>query len=126
MYETTWYTYQTVSPFAKDNAVGTTLTSYAGWHDLVMHVANGTVTYLIDGVQVYQTTGKYYPRTLMRMKFSQWITAFLAGGVPRSWAIDVDWVYHSAGEVVSRDQVLARVADYRAGGITRTDTIPAD
>jgi hypothetical protein len=122
MYTTTWY-----SADALDRVTTDTQGSLQGWHTLVETVLNGTVTYSIDGTQVFTSTGKYYPREDMTLDFNEWfINGYLAGSsTPRTWNEQVGWVYYDDGQSLSTSQVESNVAAYQQAGTSFTDTVPA-
>ncbi|MEU6248496.1 family 16 glycosylhydrolase [Glycomyces sp. NPDC047010] len=123
LYETTWETYQ-ADPWIADNINNNQRQSYAGWHDLVFTVADGHVKYYVDGALVADHSGKYYPETPMSINFNLWFidTAAHAGGTS-VYNQQVDYVMHTAGEVLTPAQVNTRVAGYRADGVDHTDTV---
>jgi hypothetical protein len=122
MYTTTWY-----SADAMDRVTNDTEGSLQGWHTLVETVLNGTVTYYIDGTQVFSSTGKYYPREDMTLDFNEWfIDGELAGSsTPRTWNEQVGWVYYANGESLTPAQVQSNVSAYQAAGTSFTDSVPA-
>ena len=121
MYTTTWY-----SADAMDRVTNDTQGSLQGWHTLVETVLNGTVTYYIDGKQVFSSTGKYYPREDMTIDFNEWfINGYLAGSsTPRTWNEQVGWVYYANGQALTTDQVNANVTAYQQAGTSFTDSVP--
>jgi hypothetical protein len=101
--------------------------SMNGWHTLVLQVAGGTMTFFVDGRQVAQLGGRYYPEVPMSINYNLW---FIPGGLartraPRSYEEDVDWVYHAAGAVLSPSQVQAAVSSMRSEHTAFVDTVPA-
>ena len=101
--------------------------SLNGWHTLVLQVAHGLMTYFVDGRQVAQFGGKYYPEVDMSINWNVW---FIPAGLAktharRSYAEDVDWVYHAAGAVLSPAQVAAAVTSFRGADVSFRDTVPA-
>ena len=122
MYTTTWY-----SADALDRVTNDTQGSLQGWHTLVETVLNGTVTYYIDGKQVFSSTGKYYPREDMTIDFNEWfINGYLASSsTPRAWNEQVGWVYYANSQALTPSQVTANVAAYQHAGTSFTDTVPA-
>ncbi len=122
-YQTTWYTYR-ADPWYADNVHSSQRSSLAGWHDLVATVANGDVTYYIDGVQVGVHSGKFYPRQTMTINWNLWFidTAAHTGGLS-TYIQQVDWVLFAERQVLSPAQVSAAAAAYRTGGTTFTDTV---
>ncbi|SDC95168.1 family 16 glycosylhydrolase [Glycomyces harbinensis] len=122
-YQTTWETYQ-AEPWIADNTHTSQRQSFDGWHDLVFTVSGGHVKYYVDGQLVADHSGKYYPETPMSINFNLWFidTAAHTGGTS-VYTQQVDYVMHSAGEVLSPADVNARVAGYRADGVDHTDTV---
>ncbi len=101
--------------------------SLNGWHTLVLQVAHGTMTFYVDGRQVAQLGGRYYPEVPMSINYNLW---FIPAGLAkthalRSYAEDVDWVYHAAGAVLSPAQVTAAVTAMRSHDVSFRDTVPA-
>ena len=127
MYTTTWYTYQNNPTWVGDRVSINVSQSLQGWHNLVIQVAGGTVTYFIDGAQVFTSTGKYYPRQSMTIDFNNWFIngELLGSSTPRTYDEQVDWVYYNAGAAVSPADVQAQVNALRAAHTTFTDTVPA-
>ncbi|WP_238012858.1 glycosyl hydrolase [Dactylosporangium sp. AC04546] len=121
---TTWYTFSESSGKG-DSRSAVKAQSYDGWHTLVMQVGAGTVTYLVDGVAVFATDGKYYPRQPMFLCFNIWYIDGEIGpaGAVRSYRQEVDWVYYVGGHVVAPAAVQAQVDAYRAAGRTLVDTL---
>jgi hypothetical protein len=122
-YQTTWETYQ-AEPWIADNTHTAQRESFAGWHDLVFTVSDGHVKYYVDGELVADHSGKYYPETPMSVNFNLWFIDTVAHtGGTSVYTQQVDYVMHSAGEVLSPADVNARVAGYRADGVDHTDTV---
>lgn len=122
-YETTWYTYQN-DPWYADNVHSEQRTSYDGWHNLMVTVANGHVIYYIDGVQVGDHSGKYYPRQTMTINWNQWFidTAAHTGGLS-TYIEQVDWVMYAKNQALTPAQVNTQAAAYRSAGNAFTDTV---
>jgi hypothetical protein len=123
LYETTWETYNP-EPWQAVNVHNEQRQSYNGWHDLVFTVSAGHVKYFVDGVQVADHSGIYYPETVMSINFNLWFidTAAHSGGMA-TYRQQVDYLLHAAGEVLTPAQANARVASYRASGIGHVDTV---
>ncbi|WP_034263654.1 cellulose binding domain-containing protein [Actinospica robiniae] len=119
MYTTSWY-----SADAMDRVTTDTQGSLQGWHTLVATVLNGTVTYYIDGTQVFSSTGKYYPREDMTIDFNEWFIDLPITGA-RTWNEKVNWVYFAGGVAQSTAQVQSAVNAYYGAGTNFTDTVPA-
>ncbi|GAB3650166.1 family 16 glycosylhydrolase [Glycomyces tarimensis] len=122
-YQTTWETYQN-EPWVADNIHTSQRESFAGWHDLMFTVADGHVKYYIDGELVADHSGKYYPETLMSINFNLWFidTAGHTSGMS-VYNQQVDYLFHSVGEVLTPNEVSGLVAGYRADGVAHTDTV---
>ncbi|MEU6859311.1 family 16 glycosylhydrolase [Glycomyces sp. NPDC046736] len=123
-YQTTWKTYQE-EPWIADNIHTSQRESFDGWHDLVFTVADGHVKYYVDGQLFADHSGKYYPETPMSINFNLWFidTAAHVGSGTSVYHQQVDYVLHTAGEVLSPAEVNALVAGYRADGTEHTDTV---
>ena len=125
IWTTSWHTY-TEDPWYKDGSSRFGSGSYAGWHNLVITVADdGTTTYYIDGTQFTQDSPYYGPRKDMTINFNLW---FITGSgenplVASSYTEDVDWVFHAQDTVLTPAQVEARVQSYRSQSTTFTDTV---
>ena len=119
MYTTTWY-----SADAFDRVTNDTMGSLQGWHTLVATVFGGTVTYYIDGVSVFTSTGKYYPREPMTIDFNEWFIDLPFTGA-RTWDEKVNWVYFAAGVAQSPTDVQNAVNDLYGTGTHFTDTVPS-
>lgn len=126
LFMTTWETYQP-DPWLADNVHGTVSASLDGWHDLVIHVAGGRVTYYLDGTVVADHGDEFYPETSMSISFNHWFIAggLVADGTPREYLEQVDYVYFTEDEVVPPAEVTARVQQFRAGSVGWVDTVPA-
>jgi hypothetical protein len=123
-YETTWYTY-TAEPWYKDGLSGQQNRSYAGWHDIMATVANGQVTYYVDGAVVATHGGKYYPRKNMSIDFNQWFIDLTGhqGAGTSVWQQSIDYVYHAKKQVLTPAQASAAVNAYRSAGTAHTDNV---
>ena len=104
-YQTTWETYQT-EPWEAVNAHAEQRQSFNGWHDLQFTVSAGHVKYFIDGAQVADHGGSYYPETTMSINFNLWFidTAAHAGG-RATYNQQVDWLYYAGSEALTPAQV---------------------
>jgi hypothetical protein len=123
LYATSWETYQ-AEPWQAVNTHTEERASFAGWHDLVMQVANGRIKYYVDGRLFADHGGIYYPETPQWIMFNQWFIDLQAATGTRTYRQQVDWVYHAKNEVVSPAGVLTRVNDLRAEGAAFRDTVP--
>jgi hypothetical protein len=125
LFVTSWETAQ-LEPYIADNTFTSATGSLAGWHTLVLQVANGTINYYLDGNLVVTHGGKYYPEVPMSINFNLWFIqdGQLPPGTVRRYHEDVDWVYHQVGVVLSPQQVGAQVASLRRTHVIFRDTVP--
>ncbi|HEX2908649.1 MAG TPA: glycoside hydrolase family 16 protein [Phototrophicaceae bacterium] len=123
---TTWETFQQ-EPWIAENQSGQVAASFDGWHTLVLQVADGEVAYYVDGDLLDTHSGEYYPEVPMALNYNLW---FIRDGLidsteERQYQQQIDWTFYMADTVLTPDEVLAQVAELRAGGVNFTDTIPA-
>src|SRR3954463_5434802 len=121
-YQTSWYTYQN-EPWYADNVHSEQRSSIDGWHTLGTQVANGHIVYFIDGVQVGDHSGKFYPRQTMTINWNLWFidTAAHPGGLS-TYIEQVDWVLFAKNQVLSPSQVTTKAGGYRTAGTPFLDT----
>ncbi|HEX5199820.1 MAG TPA: glycosyl hydrolase [Actinoplanes sp.] len=124
-YQTSWYTYRN-DPWYADNVHSEERRSFDGWHDLVVQVANGHMIYFIDGTQVGDHSGKFYPRQTMTINWNLWFidTAAHTGGLS-TYIQQVDWVLFAKNQVLSPVQTTSKAAAYRTSGSAFSDTVDA-
>ncbi|MCW3820069.1 glycoside hydrolase family 16 protein [Micromonospora sp. DR5-3] len=125
LYATAWETYR-LDPWLADNASQVIEGSQAGWHDLVIQVANRKLRFFLDGTQIAQFGAHFYPETPMAIDFNLWFSQLMsaAPGMARTYQQQVDWLYYSDGKVISPEEAVAQVEAYRAAGISHLDTVP--
>jgi len=125
MFVTTWETFQ-LEPWIADNVDTPRAGSLDGWHTLVEQVGNGKVRYFIDGQQLAEHGGKFYPESKMSINFNLWFVreGFLPDKEMRSWQQDIDWVYFRGGRPQSPAAVEDAVAALRRDSIRFKDTVP--
>jgi hypothetical protein len=126
LYGISWQTVQ-IEPWHAYNQLHQEFGSHAGWHVLMMQIANGRTRLFVDGRQIDEHGGRNYPAVPMAISFSLWFSPgglLPASALPRVWEQDVDWVFHAKDRVMSPDEVLAAVADLRRRGSARLDTVP--
>lgn len=125
-FTTTWETFVPEPNWKAVNAHESVVKSHAGWHTLVIQVASGEVRYFVDGAPFATHSGEFYPESLMSMNFNLWFTR--NGLAPtrerREYRQEIDWVFHTAGTVLSPSQVEAAVAELRKGSVAFRDTVP--
>jgi hypothetical protein len=127
LYQTTWETFFPEPNWKMDNVSSNTRGSRAGWHTLVTQVGNGKVKYFVDGKLEAEHSEKFYPESLMSINFNLW---FIKDGLTkevteRQYHEDIDWVFHEAGELLTPEEVEAKVASMRRKGVKFRDTVRA-
>jgi hypothetical protein len=123
LYATSWETYRG-DPWQAVNTHTEERTSFAGWHDLVIQVSGGHIRYYVDGRLFADHSGIYYPETPMWIMFNQWFIDLQGATGTRAYRQQVDWVYHSANEVVAPAEVVSRIGAYRTAGTAFEDSVP--
>jgi hypothetical protein len=123
---TTWETVR-IEPWLADNTSNFQTHSMEGWHTLVVQVADGKVRYFVDGKQVAEHGGNYYPDAPMSINFNLWFVngGLINGTQRRSYEESIDWVFHEAGVVLTPEQVDERIRALREAGLGFVDTVPA-
>lgn len=127
LYGISWHTVQ-IEPWRAFNQAGEAFGSHDGWRLLTMEVTDTTVRHRVDGRLINEARGRHVPVAPMALAFSLW---FSPGGLlpasnePRRYRMEVDWVLHAAGRVLSPAQVQAEVRRLRAAGTAFTDSVPA-
>jgi len=121
-----WETYSPAPHWIAVSSAHRQNRSLNGWHTLVLQVARGTMTFYVDGSRVAQLGGRYYPEVPMSINYNLWFIpgALAHSSARRSYAEDVDWVYHAAGAVLSPAQVQQAVQGLQRDGVRFTDTVP--
>jgi hypothetical protein len=127
LFTTSWRTFSPEPNWKKDNVYDTSNGSTAGWHTLVTQVSGGFVKYFIDGRPLAKHGGQYYPRSLMSINFNLWFIkdATVKSSVVRHYQEDIDWVFHEAKEILTPEEVEAKVAGLRRRSVRFQDTVPA-
>jgi hypothetical protein len=127
LWATSWETFSPEPHWFADAATAHLTRSWAGWHTLIVQVARGRVTYLVDGHQLARHSGRFYPESQMSIDFNLWFVPGRAGsrGPVRRYREQVDWVLQAAHVALSPAQVDERVAAYRAEKVSFTDSVPA-
>lgn len=125
LFATTWETFQ-LDPWQAINITETMTFDFAGWHTLVIHVAEGSVTYFIDGKEYALHDGEYYPEVPLSINFNHW---FINGGLlrsdePRDYVEQVDWVFFAQDVVLDPDAVAEQIAAFREDETLFIDTVP--
>ncbi len=125
LFVTTWETFNPEPQWLQINTSTQSQGSRAGWHTLVMQVADGNVTYYIDDEKLATHGGPYYPEEPMSINFNLWFVRdqLVKSSEPRSYQEDVDWVFHEVGSTLTPAQVRQKVADLRAARVGFRDTV---
>lgn len=113
---TSWFDDQT-----KDRATNRNIIDLNGWHTIILTVADGKVTYNVDGKTLFTATGKYVPRTPMGVNFNAWFGDLFASGT-RSWDMQVNWFFAS-DKAMSPANVDTSVTDLYAQGSSFVNTM---
>ena len=126
LYAVSWQTVQ-LDPWEAHNAAHEESGAFGGWHTLVMQVGGGHVRDFVDGREVAVHGGRDVPVAPMTISFNLWFATggpLPAGGAPRTWDEDVDWVFHARDAILAPAQVEARVAALRAAHTAHVDSLP--
>lgn len=121
---TSWETYSE-NPPQEENVSTQERASFNDWHDLVVTVDSGTITYYIDG-RLFATHGEpYVPESTMSIRFNHWLIDLLGinSRKTRAYEQKVDYVYFVQDQVLTPAAVQTAVADYRSQGVTFQDTV---
>ncbi|MET8802172.1 cellulose binding domain-containing protein [Streptomyces sp. NPDC004546] len=95
-----------------------------GWHTMVITTVDGTTTYAVDGRELFTSGSRYGPREPMTVNFSTWFIDLAFKGAPRTWGMQVDWLYYQSGRTISAQAAQKAVAGFAAAGIPYVDTLP--
>ncbi|RVU44403.1 glycoside hydrolase family 16 protein [Rubrivivax rivuli] len=126
LYAISWQTVR-LEPWQAWNSTHAEPGGHAGWRVLVVQSEPGAVRQYLDGRLIASHTGRHLPVEAMSLNLSLW---FSPGGLlpptaaPRRWAMDVDWVLHTAA-LWSPAAVVQQVQALRAAGAARRDGWPA-
>ncbi|WP_237054815.1 glycoside hydrolase family 16 protein [Microbulbifer sediminum] len=125
LFATSWETFK-LNPFTKDNEYTIKQGSFAGWHTLVLQVADERVRYFVDGEQFAEHSGHVYPEEPMSVNFNLWFTqeGLIDSSEWRVYQQDVDWVYHVTDRALSPAEVEQAVAELRTQQVAYKDTVP--
>ncbi len=126
LFTTTWETFHPEPDWKAVNVHESKAGSHAGWHTLVIQVANGEVRYFVDGATFATHTGEGYPESPMSINFNLWFTrnGLKSAREPRRYRQEIDWVFHAAETVLTPDQVETLVAGFRTTSVAFRDTVP--
>ncbi len=98
--------------------------SLQGWHTMMITAMHGTVTYSVDGRELFSHDDKkYFPRERMGVHFSAWLVDLPFKG-PRTWDMKVNWLYYQADRAVPLTDVQKAVDGFYAGGTNYVNTLP--
>jgi hypothetical protein len=90
---------------------------------MVITAVNGKTTYSLDGRKLFTSGRKHFPREPMTVNFSAWLIDLPFEG-PRTWDMQVDWLYYQADRVVSGEDVQKAVDGLTARGTHYAATLP--
>lgn len=127
LYAVAWQTVR-IEPWQAHNAAAEAFGSFDGWHVLVMQVDATQSRWFVDGREVARHGGRNHPVVPMALSFNLWFSPSglqPAGGAPRVWQQDVDWVLHAPGRSLAPAAVEALVRQQRAAKQPFVDTVPA-
>lgn len=124
-FATTWETFRPEPNWLADNSSDYLEDSFEGWHTLVVQVADGTITYYVDGDVLAEAADEYFPEVPMSINFNLW---FVNGGLvgsddEREYLEQIDWVFHAADVVLSPEEVEAAVVGMREVDVDYVDTV---
>ncbi|WP_280728202.1 cellulose binding domain-containing protein [Kitasatospora sp. MAA4] len=95
-----------------------------GWHVMMITAMNGSVTYSMDGHDLFTSDSRYFPRESMNIHFNTWLIDLQQLGAPRTWDTKVNWLYYQANQTVSGADVQKAVTGLYAAGTNYVDTLP--
>ncbi|WP_198314661.1 carbohydrate-binding protein [Chitinibacter sp. GC72] len=119
-------TYEIAAYDPLNHVAASTVKSFAGWHTLVMNVADGDIRFFVDGKLVQTYSGIAQPDHPMFIAFQLWFSntampdgrpGFLRSTELREYQEDVDWVLHLKDQQLSLAEVEALVANLRSKGL---------
>ncbi|MCP4537329.1 MAG: hypothetical protein GY832_09295 [Chloroflexi bacterium] len=121
----TWETYRP-SPWSANKKSKNINGSQNGWHTILIHVADGEVTYFIDGQELVRHYGHVAPETPMFLNYNIWFVdgKLLETSDPRAYVQQVDWLYYAGNQVLTLEQVEAQIEEYRTNGVRYENTVP--
>jgi hypothetical protein len=127
LHTTTWETFRPEPQWLQVSVSNARRGSLAGWHTLVLQIANHEVRYFLDGNPLATHGEPYYPEERMSINFNLWFIREgpIASRERRVYTEDVDWAFHAAGSVLAPGEVEQQVAALRAVGVSFRDTVPA-
>ncbi|WP_258054529.1 cellulose binding domain-containing protein [Streptomyces sp. Ru71] len=106
-----------------DRVTRSRMTKLGGWHTLVVTAVDGHTTYSVDGEKLFGNGSAHSPREPMTINFSTWFIDLPFKG-PRTWDMQVDWLYYQAGKAVPAKDAQRTVRDLAAGGTHYVNTLP--
>jgi hypothetical protein len=127
LYGISWQTVR-LDPWQPHNSAHEEFRSFDGWHVLMMQVDEQQVRMFVDGRPVARHAGRNVPVVPMSLAFNLWFSPaglLPAGGEPRVYTQDVDWVFHAADRSLAPAQVEAEIRRLRRAGTAHVDTVPA-
>jgi len=130
MWTTTWDTFQ-LEPWTTVNESTRKEGSYAGWHTLLLTVADNKVIYYVDGKLFSEHTSAVYPEDFMSINFNLWFMPKGADGSQgpvdspemREYQEDIDWVFFQEGVAITTADVEAQIAQLRSQKVVYVDNV---
>ncbi|WP_247670959.1 glycoside hydrolase family 16 protein [Pseudoalteromonas sp. MMG005] len=125
LFATSWETFQ-LTPWTKVNQHDASIRSLQGWNTLVLHVADNTLRYYING-RLFATHGpEVFPEVPMSINFNLWFIQeqLVQNPVMRQYYQDVDWVYFAKDTLLSTHQVTQQISSFRNNRIEQYDSVP--
>ncbi len=107
-----------------DRVTRQTMRSLSGWHTLVVTAVHGVATYSVDGVRLFSSDGRYFPRENMSVNFNTWFVDLPFRG-ERAWDMQVNWFYYNATAAQSLAQVDKAVDALYGSGTDYVNTVSA-
>lgn len=125
-FATSWETYR-LEPWFADNDSGIEEDDFSGWHILVIQVGDGEISYYVDGEHFATHDEYFYPEVPLSINFNLW---FIDGGLlstseQREYSEQIDWVFHIKDVILSPDEILEQVDNFRAEETPFVDNVPA-
>ncbi|MGW0882228.1 cellulose binding domain-containing protein [Streptomyces sp. NPDC002671] len=107
-----------------DRVTSSRATKLGGWHTLAITSADGATSYSVDGQKLFTNGSGYVPRERMSINFSAWLIDLPFQGAPRTWDMQVDWVYYQSEKAVSTKTAEQAASALAAAGTGYVNTLP--
>ncbi len=122
---TSWETVQ-IEPWVPRNASTHLSGGFAGWHTLVIQVADDVVRYAVDGRSLGSHTKPNYPTSYMSINFNLWCIdgGKVESSEERVYTEEVDWVFFAQNRSLAPDEIEREVESLRSRGVKHYDMVP--